>query len=385
MSKQIKLAQDTITNFDIDNLCKWLATYPKLTKDKLTLEFEQKWSDWLGKKYSVFVNSGSSANLLMLYALKLSNRLKNSKIVLPCLAWATTISPAIQFDYDIILCDSDKSNLGIDTNSLEKIFIEQNPACLMIANILGFPNSFDEINKLCHKHNVILLEDSCESVGSLYNDKKTGCFGLMSTFSTYFGHHFSTIEGGLISTDDFELYEILLSIRSHGWDRDLSQQTATRLRQSNNVDSFDSLYTFYYPGFNVRSTEIQAFLGIKQLSNIDQRNQKRYEIFLQYDKLINNNFWKIKSTNFISNFAYPVIHPNKNIIAKKLIEHDIECRPLVCGSISKQPFYTKIYGKQSFEFADLVHKYGMYLPNHPSLSVEDITKICTIVNSSINE
>lgn len=385
MLQQIKLAQDTITNSDIDNLCKWLSSYPRLTKDKLTIEFETKWSQWLGKKYSIFVNSGSSANLLMLYALKLSNRLKNSKIVLPCLAWSTTVSPAIQFDFDIILCDSDKNNLGIDIDSLEKIFIDQDPSCLMVANILGFPNSFNEIKNLCEKYNVILLEDSCESVGSIYGNLKTGCFGLMSTFSTYFGHHFSTIEGGLISTDDFELYEILLSIRSHGWDRDLSKNTAEKLRESNNIDNFDSLYTFYYPGFNVRATEIQAFLGINQLDSIDQRNQKRYEIFLQYDELIENNFWKIKSNNFISNFAYPIIHPNRNNIAKNLIENNIECRPLVCGSISKQPFYTKIYGEQSFEFADLVHKHGMYLPNHPSLSADDVTKICTIVNRSINE
>lgn len=385
MLSQIKLAQDTITNLDIDNLCQWLLTYPRLTKDKLTIEFEQKWSDWLGRKYSVFVNSGSSANLLMLYALKLSNRLKNNKIVLPCLSWSTTISPAIQFDFDVILCDTDRNNLGVDVDSLEKIFIEHNPSCLMIANILGFPNSFDEINQLCEKYNVVLLEDSCESVGSLYGNKKTGCFGLISTFSTYFGHHFSTIEGGLISTDDFELYEILLSIRSHGWDRDLSKETADNFRRSNNIDNFDSLYTFYYPGFNVRPTEIQAFLGINQLETIDYRNQKRYDVFLHYDKLIHNNFWKIQSKNFISNFAYPIIHPNRNIIAKNLIDNNIECRPLVCGSISKQPFYTKIYGKQPYKFADIIHQYGMYVPNHPSLSINEIERICTIVNSSIDE
>jgi CDP-6-deoxy-D-xylo-4-hexulose-3-dehydrase len=259
MSKQIKLAQDTITNTDIDKLCSWLSTYPRLTKDKLTIQFEEKWSEWLGRKYSVFVNSGSSANLLMVYAMKISGRLKNSKIVLPCLSWSTTISPAIQFGFEIILCDGDRCNLGVDINHLETIFREHNPACLMVANILGFPNSFNEINELCKKYDVILLEDSCESVGSLYNNVKTGCFGDISTFSTYFGHHFSTIEGGLISTDDFNLYEIILSIRSHGWDRDLSINTAQELRNKYHIDEFDSLYTFYYPGFNLRPTEIQSF------------------------------------------------------------------------------------------------------------------------------
>jgi CDP-6-deoxy-D-xylo-4-hexulose-3-dehydrase len=383
MSIPIKLAYDTITNKDIDDLCSWLSTYPRLTKDKLTKQFENKWSEWLGRKYSVFVNSGSSANLLMLYALKLSGRLKNKKIVLPCLGWSTTISPAIQFDFEILLCDSDKNNLGIDINHLEKLLEQERPSCLMVANILGFPNSFDEIKILCSKYDVILLEDSCESVGSLYNDTKTGCFGLMSTFSTYFGHHFSTIEGGIISTDDLELYEILLSIRSHGWDRDLSDDTAQLLRNKHNIDSFDSLYTFYYPGFNVRPTEIQSFLGIEQLKTIDSRNKKRYEIFLQYDSMIVNNFWQIKSQNFISNFAYPIIHPNRNDIVKNLIANNIECRPLVCGSISKQPFYTKLYGQKQYPFGDLVHKYGMYLPNHPSLSENNINRICNIVNDSL--
>jgi len=383
MSIPIKLAYDTITNKDIDDLCSWLSTYPRLTKDKLTKQFENKWSEWLGRKYSVFVNSGSSANLLMLYALKLSGRLKNKKIVLPCLGWSTTISPAIQFDFEILLCDSDKNNLGIDTNHLERLLEQEKPSCLMVANILGFPNSFDEIQQLCNKYDVILLEDSCESVGSLYNDTKTGCFGLMSTFSTYFGHHFSTIEGGIISTDDFELYEILLSIRSHGWDRDLSDETAQLLRNKHNIDSFDSLYTFYYPGFNVRATEIQSFLGIQQLKTIDSRNKKRYQNFLQYDSMIVNNFWQIKSQNFVSNFAYPIIHPNRNDIVKNLIANNIECRPLVCGSISKQPFYTKLYGQKQYAFGDLVHKYGMYLPNHPSLSENDINKICNIVNDSV--
>ena len=299
------------------------------------------------------------------------------------MGWSTTISPAIQFDFEILLCDSDKNNLGIDTNHLERLLEQEKPACLMVANILGFPNSFDEIQQLCNKYDVILLEDSCESVGSLYNDTKTGCFGLMSTFSTYFGHHFSTIEGGIISTDDFELYEILLSIRSHGWDRDLSDDTAQLLRNKHNIDSFDSLYTFYYPGFNVRATEIQSFLGIQQLKTIDSRNKKRYQNFLQYDSMIVNNFWQIKSQNFVSNFAYPIIHPNRNDIVKNLIANNIECRPLVCGSISKQPFYTKLYGQKQYPFGDLVHKYGMYLPNHPSLSENDINRICNIVNDSL--
>jgi CDP-6-deoxy-D-xylo-4-hexulose-3-dehydrase len=282
----IKLVKNTITNHEIDSLCSWLSTYPQLTKGSLTLQFEKEWSEWLGVKYSVFVNSGSSANLGMFYALDVSGRLKNKKIVAPCVSWVTTISPIMQLGYDLILCDTDKETLGLDTDHLEKICKEHKPSCLILVHVLGIPNKMKEICDICKKYDVILLEDSCESVGSLYEGIKTGNFGSMSSFSTYFGHHFSTIEGGLISTNDFELYEILKSIRSHGWSRDLSEETISNLKSKYNIDDFRNLYTFYFPGFNLRSTDLQAFLGISQLKTLDIKNKKRYENYLRYSEKI---------------------------------------------------------------------------------------------------
>lgn len=380
----IKLVKDTITNNEIDNLCDWLSTYPKLTKGALTEEFEQKWSEWLGTKYSVFLNSGSSANLAMLYALKLSNRLKNNKIVLPCVSWVTTISPAIQFDMEPILCDTDSETLGLDINCLEKICKEQSPACVILVHVLGIPNKLKEIKSICEKYDVILLEDSCESVGSTVDNKKTGTFGLMSSFSTYYGHHFSTIEGGFICTDDFKLYEILKSIRSHGWSRDLSDKTKNDLQLEHYVDDFKNLYTFYYPGFNLRATDVQAFLGINQLKTLDERNNKRYDNLLKYDKLIKNNYWKYKPEGYVSNFAYPIIHPLKNKLVNNLKSAGVECRPLICGSMSRQPFFYKKYGFKMYPFSDIVHDYGLYLPNNPDMTNEEIEYIANIVNNSIN-
>jgi len=380
----IKLVKDTITNNEIDNLCKWLSTYPKLTKGALTEEFEQKWSEWQGSKYSVFLNSGSSANLAMLYALKISNRLKNNKIVLPCVSWVTTISPAIQFNMELILCDTDTETLGLDVDCLEKICKEHNPACIMLVHVLGIPNKLKEIKDICKKYDVILLEDSCESVGSIVDNKKTGTFGLMSSFSTYYGHHFSTIEGGFVCTDDFELYEILKSIRSHGWSRDLSEQTKQTLKIEHDIDDFKNLYTFYYPGFNLRATDVQAFLGINQLKTLDARNDKRYKNLLKYDQLINNTYWKYKPNGFVSNFAYPIIHPLKNKLVKNLTEGGIECRPLICGSMSRQPFYYKKYGFKMYPFSDVIHDYGLYLPNNPDMSDNEIEYVANIVNTSIN-
>lgn len=380
----IKLVKDTISNTEIDNLCSWLSTYPKLTKGPLTEEFESKWSEWQGSKYSVFLNSGSSANLAMLYALKISNRLKNNKIVLPCVSWVTTISPAIQFDMKLILCDTDTETLGLDVDCLEKICKEHNPACIMLVHVLGIPNKLKEIKDICKKYDVILLEDSCESVGSIVDNKKTGTFGLMSSFSTYYGHHFSTIEGGFVCTDDFELYEILKSIRSHGWSRDLSNQTKQTLQKEHDIDDFKNLYTFYYPGFNLRATDVQAFLGINQLKTLDERNNKRYKNLLKYDQLINNTYWKYKPNGFVSNFAYPILHPLKNKLVKNLTEGGIECRPLICGSMSRQPFYYKKYGFKMYPFSDVIHDYGLYLPNNPDMTDAEIEYVANVVNTSIN-
>lgn len=385
MINKIKLVKDTISNNEIDKLCEWLKTYPQLTKGKLTEEFENKWADWLGVKHAVFLNSGSSANLAMIYSLKIGNKLKNNKIIVPCVSWVTTISPAIQLGLEPILCETDKETLGLDLDYFEKLCKEHNPSCVILVHVLGFPNKMEEIQNICKKYDVILLEDSCESVGSEYKGKQTGTFGMMSSFSTYFGHHFSTIEGGFVCTNDFELYEILKSIRSHGWSRDLSEETKEKLQKENNIDNFRNFYTFYYPGFNLRATDVQAFLGINQLETLKEKNIKRYKNFLLYDSLIKNNYWKIKYEDFISNFAYPIIHPKKNLIAFNLQKQNVECRPLICGSMSRQPFYYKQFGKKQFAFSDIIHDFGLYLPNNPDMTEEEIKYVSDIVNNTIEK
>ena len=214
----IKLVKDTINFDDVSKLIEWLKTNPRLTKGDLTVEFEKKWSEWLGVKYSVFVNSGSSANLAGIYSLILSERMKNKKIVVPAVSWVTTVTPAIQLGLEPIMCDCDEDNLGLDINHLKQIIKNENPSVIILVHVLGIPNHLDEIIRLCDENDILLIEDTCESIGSMYDNKKLGTFGDLSTFSFYFGHHMSTIEGGMISTNDEDLYHILLSIRSHGWD-----------------------------------------------------------------------------------------------------------------------------------------------------------------------
>lgn len=380
--KEIKLVNDTIDSNDITNLISWLQTNPRLTKGDLTIEFEKRWSIWLNKKYSVYLNSGSSANLAMVYSLLISGRLKNKKIVLPAVSWTTTVTPAIHLGMEPILCECDSETLGIDVEHFKQIIEREKPAVLMLVHVLAFPNKMNEIIKLCEENDIILLEDSCESIGSTYDGIKTGGFGLMSSFSFYYGHHMSTIEGGMVSTDDEEIYRLLLSIRSHGWDRDFTPEYRKEIREKYQVSDFRALYTFYYPGFNLRSTDLQAFIGLSQLEKIDSFSEKRNKNYFLYDSLIQNEYWKIKNFDncFYSNFAYPIITPNIKELVKELVDNKIETRPLVCGSIGLQPYWKEIYGEENFEFANQVHEFGLYLPNNHDISDDDIRFICEIVN-----
>lgn len=206
----------------------------------------------------------------------------------------------------------------------------------------------------------------------------------MSSFSTYFGHHISTIEGGIVCTNDNEMNDLLLSIRSHGWDRDLSIEKQKELREKNNISDFDAFYTFYYPGFNLRSTDLQAYIGLGQLEKLDFIIEKRFENYKKFHSEIKNDFWKPSMVGSLtSNFCVPIIHPNKDKIIEKLIENGIECRPLVCGSMGRQPFYTERYGIKELKNCDLIDRLGIYVPNNHSLSNEELQFIINTINEQL--
>jgi CDP-6-deoxy-D-xylo-4-hexulose-3-dehydrase len=382
----ISLVKDTIDEKDIDRLVDWLKTYPRLTKGSVTLEFENKFSKWLGRKYSVFCNSGSSANLLVLSALLQGKYLKNTKIVVPSTAWSTDLAPVIQLGLKPVLCDSNLNDLSVDLEHLEKIFIEEAPSALLLVSVLGLVPDMENVVELCEQYEVILLEDTCEAMGCEYIGQKLGTFGLASTFSTFFGHHISTIEGGIISTDDKDFYELLVSIRSHGWDRDLSKETQVKLQKEWGVSEFNALYTFYYSGFNFRSTDLQAYIGLTQIDKLDDWGKRREDNYYLYQRLINTE-WKPTSyfDSLTSNFAYPVISSHRDKIVKKLQENKVEVRPMICGSMGTQPFYVKHYGRLELPNVSLIDRDGFYVPNHPKLTVEEITFITEIINGEISE
>ena len=225
-----KLAKDIIDSSDIDTLCSWLKTNQQLTTGPLTLKFEEEWAKWLGVKHAVYVNSGSSANLLALYTLMERGDLSaGDQVIVPAVSWATDLAPVIQLGLEPILCDCNLDDLSIDLDAFEKICQTRNPKAVMFVSVLGLVPDMKRVTDLCQKYNICLIEDTCESLGSKFNGQKLGTFGLMSTFSLYFGHHISTIEGGIVATNDSELYDMLKSIRSHGWDRGLSNETQNNL------------------------------------------------------------------------------------------------------------------------------------------------------------
>lgn len=374
----IRLAENTITQEELIALSNWIPNTPQLTKGPLVVKFEKKFADYIGTKHCVMVNSGSSANLLMAYSLLEGNYLRNKKVVVPAVSWITTLSPFLQFGFEVFLCDSDNKNLGIDTAKLEELFIKEKPSLLILVHVLAHLNDMDEINRLCDKYDVLVIEDACEALGtSDRNAKKAGNLSLAGSFSFYYGHHISTIEGGAVTTNDTKLYNLMLSIRSHGWSRDVDANYKEEWKNEYNIDPVREYYTFYYPGFNLRSTDLNAFLGISQLDRMDEITVVREKNYNLYNHYLEGKYWKQESQyNQLSSFAYGTIVENRVEVFEHLQKNNIEVRPLICGSMGKQPFWIKKYGHTPLQVADIVHDYGLYLPNHLYMDEEKIKFVC---------
>lgn len=373
----IRLAENTITHEELVALSQWIPDAPQLTKGPLVVEFEKQFANYIGTKHCVMVNSGSSANLLMAYSLLEGNYLKNKKVVVPAISWITTLSPFMQFGFDVFLCDSDSKNLGLDTVKLEELFIKEKPALLIIVHVLAHLNDMEEINRLCAKYDVLLIEDACEALGTSNIDgKKAGNLSLAGSFSFYYGHHISTIEGGAVTTNDTKLYNLMLSIRSHGWSRDVDSNFKEEWKSEFNIDEVREYYTFYYPGFNLRSTDLNAFVGINQLKRLDEITLVREANYNLYKKYLGDKYWSQESNyQQLSSFAFGTIVENRVEVFNHLKKNEIEVRPLICGSMGKQPFWIKRFGNTPLEVADIVHDFGLYLPNHLYINEEKIKYI----------
>ncbi len=374
--KNIKLAADTISNNDYKTMIDFLKKRKYLNQSKVTEKFQNNFSKYLKLNHSIFVNSGSSANLLIAQTLIEGKFLKNKIAILPAVSWSTTVSPYLQLGYKVILCDCDKNNLGLSIKSLENICKKFNPGVVVVVNVLGHSNDFQNILRLKKKYNFELIEDNCESLGSKKGDRFLGSHGLAASHSFYYGHHISTIEGGMASTRNNKFYNIALGIRSHGWSRDMEKRYKNRLEKKFKIDEFKSLYAFYYSGLNVRSTDFNANIGINQLKKINKISNTRHNNFKYYKQKL-KSFWCQKSDlNKISSFGYATFVKNRTETYKFLKKNKIQSRPLICGNMGDQPFIKKKYlNNVSLKNAQFVDKYGLYLPNHANLSINDINYI----------
>jgi len=343
----------------------------RFTMGKNVKKFENNFSKYIGSNYSVMVNSGSSANLLMVAALfysKKFNLKRGDEIIVPSVSWSTTYFPLAQYGLKIVFVDIDLNTLNLNHELIEKAISKKTKAIFAV-NLLGNSCNFSEIKKICKKHSLYLIEDNCESLGSKYKNKFTGTFGIMGSYSFFFSHHLQTIEGGMIVTNDLNLYEILVSLRAHGWTRDLPDLNTV---QNKKLDKFYDSFNFALPGYNLRPGELNGAIGIEQLKKIKFFMKMRRSNAIFFKKLFVNdkNILIQSETGTSSWFGFSMILINKlankrdNVI-KFLELNNIETRPIVAGNFTKnsviQYLDYRISGKLSN--ADISDKQGFFIGN----------------------
>ncbi len=382
--KIIKLMQNTFYNeLEVKKkLCEFILNSDQLSMGKKCKEFENKFSEYQNRKYSVLFNSGSSANLALIQSLlnlKILN--KGDQVGFSGITWATNVMPLLQLGLEAIPVDVSLNNLNVTSSQLKDTLSQNSLNAFFISHILGFSGDINKIKNICEKKNIILLEDTCESLGSIVSNRLLGNFGLASTFSFFVGHHMSTIEGGMVCTDDESIYDMLKLVRAHGWSRDISKEKQEKLKIDNNIGDFHERYTFYFPSYNLRPTEILGFLGVEQLKYLQDINEIRNKNFLDFADIINSRESLIplnwEHMDFLSSFAIPLIFKNKAdfIKYKKEFAKISEIRPIVGGFLGNQPFFKKylsqIGKKYNCPNAEKIHEVGFYFPNHPELTTQE--------------
>src|SRR3989338_7005572 len=331
-----------------DKLTNFIGRTSQLSFGPECEKFEKNFAEYQGRKYCIFFNSGSSANLALIQALLNSGQLKpGNEVGFSALTWATNVMPLIQLGLRPVPIDIELDTLNISSKKVTESLKNKGLKALFITNLLGFCHDIDQIKKICQDQNMILIEDNCEALCTVYKGKKLGNFGLASTFSFFVGHHMSTIEGGAVCTDDKDLAKMLRIVRAHGWNRHLEEEEKEELRAKHRVKQFHAQYTFYDLGYNLRPTEINGFLGNEQLRHIDKIIQKRNQNFTQLAKTIyaNRAFIPLRHSHIdmVSNFAFPVLcrsQGDHDRLVKKL-KNKLEIRPIVGGSMILQPFFKK--------------------------------------------
>tara|TARA_B110000046_G_scaffold184520_1_gene223238 strand:- start:20453 stop:21616 length:1164 start_codon:yes stop_codon:yes gene_type:complete len=370
MITKYKLATSTWDEKELD------AIQSVIVKDDFTMgesvaKFEQDFCKFTKSKFAVMVSSGSTANLLATAALFYTKHPKlkrGDEVIVPAVSWSTTYFPLQQYGLRLKFVDIDLETLNYDLNSLESSITEKTKM-IMTVNLLGNPNDFDRINEIIKDKNIFIIEDNCESMGAKYKGKQAGTFGIMGTFSTFFSHHMSTMEGGIVVTDDEELYHILLSMRAHGWTRNLPKENKVCVKSDN---WFEESFRFILPGYNVRPVEMSGAIGIEQLKKLPiflEQRRKNAKLFVELFR-DHKDFIIQKDIDKSSWFGFSLIIRSKsNLIRRKVIqklqENKIDCRPIVTGNFTRNEvmkfFDYEIHEK--LKNSDLLHDNGFFVGN----------------------
>ncbi len=382
---------NNITEKDNNAVINFLKSNPILTNNKKVLEFEKKWSKWLGVKYSVFVNSGSSANLLSISYLKMTR--KKGEIIVPAVTWVSDINSILYNGFTPVFVDINLNNLSANYNSIKKS-INKNTVGIFLTHALGFNALSDKLLKLIKKKNLILIEDVAEAHGAKYKNKKLGNYGKISNFSFYYAHHMSTVEGGMVCTNDKKIYDSIRVMRSHGMIRE-SSDLGKKQKYIKKFSNLNKDFIFAYPGYNFRSTEINAVYGINQLKKLTSNNVKRIKNFKYFlSKIDKSKYYSRFDLVGSCNYAFVVIIEKnfRNKIFRKKFENTLEKNKIEFrrgtaggGNQTLQPYLSYFNKKykipNKLTNAQIVHDYGYYIGNYPDLKNTKILKICQILNS----
>lgn len=386
----LPLMSDNIDKQDIQSLIDFLSQekIPKLTNGPKVIEFENSWGEWLGTKYNLMVNSGASANEITMLALKYIYG--DGEVIIPPLTWISDISSVLFSGLKPVFCDINMNNLSFDLDRLEHC-ITSNTKVIFLTHVLGINGLSQRLLDICEKNNILLIEDVCESHGSTFNGKKNGTFGFASNFSFYFAHHMSTIEGGMVCTNDYHFYQVCRALRSHGMMREMTDDNLKNDIIESNPD-LNKDFIFVHPSHNFRSTELNAVLGLSQLKKLDDNNVHRKSNF---DYFINNldksKFFTELEMEGQCNYAFIVIlkEPSfklRDEIEKKLSSYGIEFRRGLSGGGNqlRQPYFKKYFeiNYDDFQNMEHIHNFSWYIGNYPTLEREKIQKLLEILNNN---
>lgn len=382
------LMYNNITDHDADVLINFLSQRPLpiLTNGKEVKEFETEWSNWLGVKHSVFVNSGSSANILTFLIIK--EMFNDGEIITTPFGWVSDIAAILHANLTPVFCDIKLTTLSIDESKIiEKI--TPKTRAILLTHILGYNGLSQNLLDICEKYNILLIEDVCESHGATFNDQKLGNFGYISNFSYYYAHHMTSIEGGMICTNNDYVYNMARSFRSHAMARELENK---KLKEeiTNNFPDLNPDFIFLASGYNMRSTELNAVIARNQLKRLNANNVIRKEnldIFL--DNLDNRKYYTKFNRKGNSNYAFTLLLNEASIsvrdkVETKLKENGIEFRRGMSGGGNqlRQPYLRKLFDKEyeKYPMCDFVHHFGWYIGNYPELDTKKIYELCTLLN-----